>query len=95
MTADSVEQVRAIASDIFNMFAQDESGGAPPECIDEWDSIQRLNLVLALEEHFGVEFAPEEIDAMKTLSDFASVVREKHAQNPAEILNADLFGEHA
>ncbi|MEJ2008191.1 MAG: acyl carrier protein [Acidobacteriota bacterium] len=55
MTVDTIEQVRAIASDVFGMFVQEESGGAPPENSDDWDSMLRLNLVLALEEHFGVE----------------------------------------
>ena len=81
---DAAEQVRTIASSIFNMLAQDESSSAPPETMDDWDSMQRLNLVLALEEHFEVEFNPEEIERMKTLSDFAAGVENKRAQVPGE-----------
>ena len=36
--------------------------------IETWDSLQHLNLVLALEQTFGVRFTPEEISEMKTLS---------------------------
>ena len=77
MEGNSLEYVRAIASDVFNMLAEDEPCAVPSESIDDWDSIQRLNLVLALEEHFRVEFAPEEIECMKTLSDIAKVLGEK------------------
>lgn len=84
MNVDTIEQVRAIASDVFGMFVQEESGGAPPENIDDWDSMLRLNLVLALEEHFGVEFTPEEIEGMKTLADYAVVLIGKQGQRPGE-----------
>jgi acyl carrier protein len=77
MTTHAAEQVRMIASAIFNTFGQDGSASSPPENMDDWDSMLRLNLVLALEEHFAVEFTAEEIEAMKTLSAFAEVVEMK------------------
>lgn len=91
MMEDSVEQVRTIATDVFNMLVLDEARGAPPESIDDWDSIQRLNLVLALEEHFGTEFTSEEIERIRTLSDFVLVVQEKQGQGP-DALRGDLAG---
>ena len=84
MKMDSIEQVRTIASGIFNMLLQDESHASPPESIDDWDSMQRLSLVLALEEHFSLEFAPEEIEGMKTLADVAVMVGRKQGDGPGE-----------
>lgn len=81
MKGDPLQYVRKIASDVFNMLAGDAEGEAPPESIDDWDSMQRLNLVLALEEHFGIEFTTEEIERMKTLSDFVWVVGGKQGQD--------------
>lgn len=81
MTANNAEQVRTIASDVFNMALMDDSPTAPPESIDEWDSMQRLNLVLALEEHFEIELTPEEIENMKTLADVALTVERKRGQD--------------
>jgi acyl carrier protein len=77
MTADAADQVRTIASNIFNMLVQDGSPSSAPEAMDDWDSLQRLNLLLALEGHFEVEFVPEEIEKMKTLADFAEAVEKK------------------
>jgi acetyltransferase-like isoleucine patch superfamily enzyme/acyl carrier protein len=77
LTVNIADQVRTIASDVF---MQDESSRVPPEVLDDWDSIQRLDLVLALETHFGVELAPAEIERMKTLDDFATVVDMKRGQ---------------
>lgn len=32
--------------------------------VDNWDSLQHLNLVMALEEEFGIEISPEESTEM-------------------------------
>lgn len=77
MSADVTEQVRAVASSVFYALPKEEPSSEPPEAIAEWDSMQRLNLVLALEENFGIEFAPEEIETMETLVDFATAVEKK------------------
>lgn len=89
MTADLIDEVRAIATDIFNMFGHDGSCSAPPESLDEWDSLQRLNLVLALEEYFAIEYAPADIESVKALADFAAVVREKREEVLGE--SRDVF----
>lgn len=84
MTLETLDQVRKIATDVFSTIMSDAPAGAPPESVDDWDSMQRLNFVLALEEHFGFEFTPEEIERMKTLSNFAAVVEEKRGQVPGQ-----------
>jgi len=42
--------------------------------VENWDSVQNLNLVLALEEEYGVQFAPEDLDQVKTLGSLARIV---------------------
>ncbi len=39
----------------------------------KWDSLTHLNLVLALEEEFGIEITPEEIESL--YSDYGTIVR--------------------
>ena len=34
---------------------------ASPDTIDNWDSLRHMNLVMALEEEFGVQFSTDEI----------------------------------
>ena len=76
------EQVRAIASDIFGVPAGKISADSSPETVENWDSMQHLNLVLAIEEKFGVQLAPEDIEQMKTIGAAATLV-EKRLQSPA------------
>ncbi|MCI0486441.1 MAG: acyl carrier protein, partial [Blastocatellia bacterium] len=58
----------------------DVAPGSSNETIKEWDSMQHLNLILALEESFGLEFAPEEIERMLSIEAIASVIEEKLSQ---------------
>lgn len=46
---------------------------------DVWDSVNHLNLVLALEAEFGVTFEPEEIAAMQSLAAVEKILAAKTA----------------
>ena len=72
-----LDQIRTIASDIFGVSADKITGASTPETIETWDSIQHLNLVLALEERFGLQLSPEEIEQMKSMGELIKVVEGK------------------
>lgn len=74
MTSSTFEQVRSIASDILGIPADKITAESSPQTIENWDSIQHLNLVLAIEERFGVQLEPEDIEQMKTIGAAAAVV---------------------
>ncbi len=74
MTASTFEQVRGVASDIFGVPQDKISADSSPETIENWDSMQHLNLVLAIEEKFGVQLEPEVIEKMKTIGAVAALV---------------------
>jgi acyl carrier protein len=76
--SDRAEQiVIQTASDIFGVAKGSLSLTSSPGTVEGWDSVQHLNLVLALEETAGIQIDPEEIDQMKTLGDIVSMVRRK------------------
>ena len=74
MTASTLEQVRNVASDIFGIPADQITTESSPETIENWDSMQHLYLVLAIEETFGVQFDPEEIEHMNNVGAVARLV---------------------
>ncbi|MFZ0800010.1 MAG: acyl carrier protein [Terriglobales bacterium] len=74
MTASTLEQVRNIASDIFGIPADKITAESSPETIENWDSMQHLNLVLAIEEKFGGQLDPEDIEEMKNIGAAAALV---------------------
>lgn len=52
---------------------------ANPEEQKLWDSLQRVEIVLALEEEFDLMFEPEEIEAMLDVQSIINLVRGKVA----------------
>jgi len=74
MSEQVLSRVCEIASDVLQAEVTADSS---PETIESWDSVQHLNLVLALEEEYGFEFAPEEMDQAKTVGSFARIVSAK------------------
>ena len=63
--------------------AKTELGEAAPDetapLADSLDSLQRLQLVVAIEDHFEICFEPEDDDAVHTLDDVARVVTKRLA----------------
>lgn len=70
----TLDQVRGIASDIFSVPADKITADSSPQTIESWDSMQHLNLVLAVEEKFGVQLSPEEIEQMKSVGAVAAII---------------------
>jgi len=66
-----------MASDIFGVPAAALTADSSPDSVEPWDSVQHLNLVLAIEEKFGVQLDPEEIEQMKTLGATAKLIDSK------------------
>lgn len=77
MKPELLERVRRIAGDVFQLDPAQLSGSSSPEQIAVWDSVQHLNLVLALEETFSLQFEPEEMDQMKSIGQIAELVSRK------------------
>jgi acyl carrier protein len=68
MNTESVDtQVRQIAADIFNLPLSRVTGQTSAESVENWDSLQHLNFVLALEAAFGLRLEPEEVESIRTV----------------------------
>ena len=78
----TLDEVRGIASDILGVPATRLNAASSPDNVENWDSVQHLNLVLALEERFSLQLSPEEIEQMKTLGDTAKLIESKLQTSP-------------
>jgi acyl carrier protein len=77
MSAYILNQVRVIAADVFAVDAKTLSADSSPEQVEAWDSVQHLNLVLALEEKYRIQFEPEEMEGMNNLGRVAALLGSK------------------
>ena len=77
MNTPSLSRVRSIFSDIFQIPLEQVKPESSPDNIANWDSLQHLNLVLALEQEFNVQFTPEEIEQILSVELAAALLDEK------------------
>ena len=76
--ADTVlEVVRRIAADVFQRPAEEITSAATRDTVAGWDSLAHVNLVLALEQEFDLQFRPEEMMEMLSIELVAMLVDEK------------------
>jgi acyl carrier protein len=79
MAAQLLDRVRTIAADVLEIPAGKITPDSSPENIETWDSVHHLNLVLALEQEFNLQFEPEEIDQMKDIQHILDILGSKVA----------------
>jgi acyl carrier protein len=72
-------EVRQLVADVFNVPLEQVTADASPSTINAWDSLQQLNLVLALEQNFGLAFLPEEIEKMQSVSSIVDILSIKQS----------------
>jgi acyl carrier protein len=77
MTPTIESRVCEIASSLFNVPAAELTGESSAETVEAWDSLQQLNLVLAVEQEFDVGLEPEDIERMGSIAGIVLVLDEK------------------
>jgi acyl carrier protein len=77
MSVDLVDRVAEIAADVFGEDAGAVGADTTPDDLESWDSLAQLNLVVALEDEFGIELLPKDIDAMVSIEAIAALVRSR------------------
>jgi acyl carrier protein len=80
MTEPLLDRVRRVAADVLETSADKITLDSSPETIETWDSVHHLNLVLALEQEFDLQFEPEEIDQMKDVRHILEILGSKVQQ---------------
>jgi acyl carrier protein len=70
----SVESVVVrVASDVLGVPADRITPETSPETVETWDSLQHLNLVLALEAELGIQFDADDIDGMQSIGEIVEL----------------------
>ena len=76
---DTFEELNAVFCKVFD----DKDIKITPEMtadnIDEWDSLSHVNLVVAIEKHFGVKFKSSGIIRWKNVGQMLASINEKLA----------------
>ena len=68
------ERLNSVFRDVFD----DESIVVKPETtsndIEDWDSLEHINLVVAVEQEFGIKFNMKEVTSMKNVGEMVEII---------------------
>lgn len=79
----TADRIHRLVADVFGVPLSAITPDSTPDTIESWDSLRHLNLVLALEQEFSIQFSPEEIEQLLSVWLIASLVDEKLSPNGA------------
>lgn len=76
MTSDVEERARGVLADVFGLTVDIIGPSTSTDTIEEWDSLQHLTVVLALEEEFDIHFTDEQTVELVTFPLIVATVTE-------------------
>ena len=72
------EEIYERLNNVFRDVFDDESIVVKPETtskdIEDWDSLEHINLVVAVEQEFGIKFNMGEVTTMKNVGDMVDII---------------------
>jgi acyl carrier protein len=72
---DSVlDRVRGIVAEMTMLPFESITARSSPELHPEWDSLAQVNIVVSLEQEFGRQFSPDQIERMVNVEKIAEVL---------------------
>jgi len=77
------DQLKQVFADVFEIGVNEVRPDSSPDNVETWDSTRHLNLVVALEQEFGVQFEPEEIEQLSSYGLVQALLLEKRCLNGA------------
>jgi len=56
------DRIKKVMRDVFNIDIASIGSESSPDNIENWDSLKHMNLIVALEEEFDIEFDDDDIE---------------------------------
>jgi acyl carrier protein len=73
----SLARLQRIFADLFTVPERDIVPSTSPETLELWDSLQHLKLMLAIEQEFGVQIAPKDMEQLISVEQIATYLDRK------------------
>ena len=67
MNKEIFTKVQIIISSILGISRDEIDINSSPHSVKKWDSVNHLNIILAIEEEFNAKFSKDEIDSMVSM----------------------------
>ncbi len=70
-------KIKEIMASVFGVEVSKINEDTSPDTLEEWDSLKHMNLVVALEEEFNIEFEGDEIAELLNFKLFIITIKDK------------------
>lgn len=78
MTREEVyEQLNEVFQDVFDDETITVNDATTADDIEDWDSLEHINLIVAVESQFHIKLNVGEVSAMKNVGDMVNIILEK------------------
>ena len=75
MSRDEVmKRLNAVFQDEFDDDTIQVTDATVADDIEDWDSLEHINLIVAVEEEFGMKFTMSEVTGMKNVGEMADII---------------------
>ena len=73
----SFDVLRSSVADVLGVAVADLIDESSVDSIESWDSLNHLNIVMAIEEAFGVQLSADEVIEMRSIATIRQILRGK------------------
>lgn len=71
------KKLKKLVSTIFEIKIKDIDDKTSPDTVEKWDSLQQLNLAIAIEDEFKISLSPDDITDMLSYKLIKKIILEK------------------
>ncbi len=71
------DKLNEVFQDIFDDDSITVSASTTADDIEDWDSLEHIRLIAAVERRFGVRFKMGEVSSMKNVGEMVSIINER------------------
>lgn len=72
-----MKQLISLIADVLRVHPASVHPDTGPRTEPKWDSLHHVELMVAIEETFGVELSPDEVVSLLTVRDIAGALRDR------------------
>lgn len=71
------ERLNAVFQDVFDDPSITVNDSTTADDIEDWDSLEHINLIAAVESEFGIKFSMGQVVTMKNVGEMADIILQK------------------
>ena len=74
------ERINTVFRDFFDDDSIEVGAQTTADDIDDWDSLNHITLMAAVEDEFGIRFTMGEVSGMKNVGEMAKIIKERETK---------------